>query len=62
MENLIMWYAIIGILYCFINGAIRKLDTNGDFLLPMFWIFGWPMALGMLGYSAVKNYFVKHSN
>lgn len=35
-------YLLIGIIYCFINGAIRKLD-NDDYLLSFLWITFWPI-------------------
>jgi hypothetical protein len=42
-QNLILIYFIIGITYTIINGAFRKLDTDGDYLLPLSWILIWPL-------------------
>lgn len=43
ITTLIAFYFFIGIIYCIVNGGIRKLDTEGDFLLPMGWIGLWPL-------------------
>lgn len=42
LTTLIAFYFLIGIIYCIVNGGIRKLDTEGDFLLPFSWIIFWP--------------------
>lgn len=42
ITTLIAFYFFIGIIYCIVNGGIRKLDTEGDFLLPLAWILCWP--------------------
>ncbi len=42
------YYFIIGIIYAVINGAIRKVDTDGDWLLPLAWIIVWPVGLASL--------------
>ena len=42
------YYFIIGIIYAVINGAIRKIDTDGDWLLPLAWIIVWPIGLASL--------------
>ncbi len=42
------YYFIIGIIYAIINGAIRKIDTDGDWLLPLAWIIVWPIGLTSL--------------
>lgn len=38
-------YILIGIVYLLINVLIRKLDTEGDYLLPNVWMFFWPLCL-----------------
>lgn len=42
------YYFIIGIIYAIINGAIRKIDTDGDWLLPLTWIIAWPIGFASL--------------
>lgn len=37
-------YFLIGLLYWALNAFVRKLDTDDDWLLPLFWFFGWPLA------------------
>lgn len=39
------YYFIIGIIYAIINGAIRKVDTDGDWLLTFAWVIAWPIGL-----------------
>ena len=36
-------YFIIGILYVLLNGYVRKLNTEGDYLLPLVWFGLWPI-------------------
>lgn len=42
------YYFIIGIIYAVINGTIRKIDTDGDWLLPLAWIIVWPIGIASL--------------
>ena len=42
--GLLEWYFLIGIVYTFINGYVRNLDTDGDWGLPFVWLFLWPLA------------------
>ena len=42
------YYFIIGIIYAVINGAIRKVDTDGDWFLPLAWIIVWPIGIASL--------------
>lgn len=42
------YYFIIGIIYAIINGAIRKIDTDGDWLLSLAWIIAWPIGIASL--------------
>lgn len=37
-------YLIIGLLYWALNSFIRKLETDGDWLLPLVWFLAWPLA------------------
>lgn len=37
-------YLIIGLLYWSLNSFVRKLDTDGDWLLPLVWFLAWPLA------------------
>lgn len=38
-------YFTIGFLYWALNSFVRKLDTDGDWLLPIVWFFAWPLPL-----------------
>jgi hypothetical protein len=43
-------------LYAFVNGAIRKIDTDGDWLLPIAWITLWPMMIpSIIGYKLYQK-------
>ena len=53
------YYFIIGIIYAFINGAVRKIDTHGDMLLPLVWIILWPVGLLALITEKVVKLFKK---
>lgn len=35
----------VGVIYTLVNGLVRKIDTDGDWLLPIAWITLWPMML-----------------
>lgn len=37
-------YLIIGLLYWALNAFVRKLETDGDYLLPLVWFLAWPLA------------------
>lgn len=37
-------YLIIGLLYWSLNSFVRKLETDGDYLLPLVWFLAWPLA------------------
>jgi len=53
-------YVVIGCLYWALNSFVRKLDTDGDWLLPLVWFLGWPIGLiswtvVFMGYLAKKK-------
>lgn len=48
IENLAMWYFILGFITCIFNGAVRKMEA--DALLGFVWFLVWPMTL--IGYIA----------
>jgi hypothetical protein len=50
-----MWYFLIGLIYTIINGMVRKLDTDDDFLLPMVWFLLWPIAFISLFFVGMKK-------
>jgi hypothetical protein len=54
-----MLYFIIGVMYAVFNGQVRKLDTGGDPMLPLAWVFLWP--IGMLAHltTGVKYLYCK---
>lgn len=39
-----MIYLTIGLLYWALNSFVRKLEVNGDWLLPVVWFLFWPVA------------------
>lgn len=41
---MILGYFIIGLIYWALNSFVRKLETNGDWMLPLVWFFAWPIA------------------
>jgi hypothetical protein len=50
-----MWWFIIGIINAFINGAIRKIDTDGNMLLAWGWVVFWFMTpIGLIARN-LKN-------
>lgn len=55
MDTLFGIYMLIGIVYCFVNGAIRKLDTEHDYLLPFAWILLWPLCIIALIIDKIIN-------
>lgn len=52
-ENLAAVWFIVGIIYAIINGAVRKIDTDGDWLLPFAWVTMWPFMLPAVIVSGV---------
>lgn len=52
-ETLAAIWMLVGIVYALINGFVRKIDTGGDWLLPLAWITLWPMLLSILLISRV---------
>jgi hypothetical protein len=62
-ENIAAIWLIIGVIYAFINGAVRKIDTDGDWLLPIAWMTLWPITLpAVIGVKIYEKYFEKPSN
>ena len=39
-----MMYLTIGLLYWALNSFVRKLEVNGDWMLPLVWFLAWPIA------------------
>ncbi|NBW33720.1 MAG: hypothetical protein EBR30_01545 [Cytophagia bacterium] len=37
-------YLTIGLLYWALNSFVRKLEINGDWMLPLVWFLLWPIA------------------
>ncbi len=48
MEKVILGYFMIGLVYSLVNIFVRKLETNGDYLLPFVWMFFWPITIPVL--------------
>lgn len=54
-------YLIIGLLYWALNSFVRKLETDGDWLLPLVWFLAWPLALlswALILINAVFEYLI----
>ena len=54
-------YFIIGLLYWTLNAFVRKLDTDGDWLLPLVWFLAWPLAAVswlLIGINKVFEYLI----
>lgn len=47
-ETLAAIWLTVGIGYTLVNGLIRKIDTDGDWLLPIAWITLWPIMIPTL--------------
>lgn len=41
---MILAYFIIGLMYWALNSFVRKLEIDGDWMLPLVWLFAWPIA------------------
>lgn len=54
--NWLLAYFLIGAIYTLINGFVRKLDTDGDFMLGFIWLFFWPIAFITLGLRAIDKF------
>lgn len=39
-DTILPIYLIIGLFYAIYNGAVRKIQTDGDMFLPLVWWFG----------------------
>lgn len=37
-------YLLIGLAYWALNSFVRKIETAGDWLLPLVWFLAWPLA------------------
>jgi len=42
-------YLTIGLLYWALNSFVRKLEINGDWMLPIVWFLAWPIAFAAWG-------------
>lgn len=60
-KTLLLIYFLIGLAYVIVNVVVRKLDTEGDPMLPLAWWFLWIIFLPLLliekSCNAVKRYF-----
>lgn len=53
-------YILIGLLYTLVNIFIRKIDTDGDYLLVFVWMFIWPLAFTALIVDYLYNKIYKN--
>ncbi len=60
----IFWlsYITIGIIYTIINGAVRKLNSDGDWLLPWCWLLLWPVFFLTLFFKLFSILYLKIKN
>lgn len=58
MSTLFGIYMLVGIFYCLVNGAVRKLD-NDDYLLSFIWITLWPLCIIALIIDNISKLFKK---
>lgn len=42
---MVLLYVITGLCYALLNGIIRKIDTDGDPMLPLVWFLLWPICM-----------------
>ena len=52
-------YFTVGLLYWGLNSFVRKLEIDGDWLLPLIWFVAWPLpviALILVGLEKVVAY------
>ncbi len=55
IEDFAMWYFIMGLSNCILNGAFRKIEA--DALLGLAWILVWPMTpIGAIAQLCQKIY------
>lgn len=54
-EKLIIGYLVVGIIYWFINGAIRKLSAREDVFITTLWLLGWPLCFITLVISKLQE-------
>jgi len=44
-------YLVVGLLYWGLNSFVRKLDIDGDWMLPLIWFLVWP--IGLISWTVV---------
>lgn len=57
-EKIIIGYFVVGFIYWFINGAIRKLSAREGVFITTLWLLGWPLCfitLAVLKLQDIKN-------
>lgn len=52
---MILFYILVGIIYTLINAFVRKLNREGDWLLTLLWLFGWPLCFIALAIEKYQN-------
>ena len=53
-KTILMMYFSIGFVYVVINGFVRKLDSDGDWTIPLSMWFLWPAHMIPLIYTKIK--------
>jgi len=57
---MLLIYILIGLVYTVINGSVRKIDTDGDWMLPLVWWGLWPLCLTALLVGFLQDLWRKH--
>lgn len=58
IETIAGFYFLVGVVYCFINGAVRNIDPD-DYLLAFVWIVFWPICFLALIMDGIFKLFRK---
>ena len=54
-EKIIIGYFLVGTIYWFINGAIRKLSAREDVFITTLWLLGWPLCFLTLAINKLQE-------
>lgn len=54
------WYFLIGLIYVLVNALIRKIDTDGDWLIALVWLLLWPFCFIALITALIQDLIYKN--
>ncbi len=52
---MLLIYFIIGIIYVLYNALVKKINSDGDWMLPLVWLFAWPLCFVALFVIYINN-------